>query len=145
LHWRDWIRIRTPSCGCHLPSVVDRESPPCSAWTHDCQGACLSFAFLDHTGSLEGQIGKEGKRDEGLQIDLLVRPKGQVLTLIECKFTAEPIGVSVIDEVARKIRFLKAPSQYTVERVLISAGGLTPDLAGNDYFHQIAGLDAIFA
>ena len=105
----------------------------------------LDFHRVTGFGPFFRQRRRKGKRDEGLQIDLLVRRKGQVLTLIECKFTAEPIGVSVIDDVARKIRFLKAPSQYTVERVLISAGGVTPDLASSDYFHQIAGLEAIFA
>ncbi len=103
----------------------------------------LDFRRVTGFGPFFRQRRRRGKRDEGLQIDLLVRRKGQVLTLIECKFTAEPIGMSVIDEVARKIRFLKAPSQYTVERVLISAGGVTPNLASSDYFHQIAGLDAI--
>ncbi|MCK4305837.1 MAG: hypothetical protein KAY24_16490 [Candidatus Eisenbacteria sp.] len=61
------------------------------------------------------------------------------MTLIECKFTARPVDTTVIDDVARKIKFLGTPSQYTVERVLISAGGVTPNLARSDYFHQIGG------
>ncbi len=86
---------------------------------------------------------KEG--DEGLQIDLLVCRKGRVLTLVECKFTNEPVGISVIDEVERKVRFLKPLANYTIERVLITAGGATAGLKNNDYFHQIVGLNALLS
>jgi len=103
----------------------------------------LDFRRVTGFGPFFRQRRRKKERDEGLQIDLLVRQKGHVLTLIECKFTARPVGTTVIDEVARKIKFLGAPSHYTVERVLISAGGVTPDLARSDYFHQIAGLETI--
>ncbi len=86
---------------------------------------------------------RKHKDQEGLQVDLLIARKGQVLTLVECKFTARPIGVSVIDEVKRKVRLLGAPSRYTVERVLVSAGGVTRGVANSDYFHRILGLEAL--
>ena len=82
--------------------------------------------------------------DAGLQIDILVRRKDQVLTLIECKFSSQPIGTSVIREVQRKVELLKAPRAFTIERVLICAGDVTAPLQKGDYFHHILGLDAIF-
>jgi len=80
----------------------------------------------------------------GLQIDLLVRRRGQVLTLVECKFSSRPIGPAVVEQVKRKEALLKAPSSHTLERVLICAGDISPAVQKSDYFHRIVGLEAIF-
>ncbi len=85
------------------------------------------------------------KRNDGLQIDLLLHRTGQTLTLIECKFRTRPVGVSVIEEVKRKIKLLKVPRGWTVERVLLCAGEITRDLQQSGYFHRILGLESIFA
>ena len=82
--------------------------------------------------------------DEGLQIDILVRKKGQMLTLIECKFQSNPIGTSVISDVQRKIQLLKAPKSYSIERILVTAGEVTSNLNKNDYFHHILGIESLF-
>ncbi len=87
---------------------------------------------------------RKGKDEPGLQIDILVRRKGQVLTLIECKFSSQPVGISVIKDVQRKVKLLKVPRIFTVERVLICGGEVTSPLQNSDYFHHILGLDAIF-
>jgi len=81
---------------------------------------------------------------QGLQIDILLHRRGQVLTLFECKYSANPISASVISEIERKIKFLKAPRNYTVEKVLITASGVTTGLQNRDYFHHILGLEDIF-
>ena len=91
------------------------------------------------------QPGRGAANNDGLQIDLLLHRNGRVLTLIECKFRTSPIGISVIQEVDRKVKLLKAPRGWTVERVLLSAGDVTRDLQQSGYFHQILGLDAIFS
>ncbi|MDP6354207.1 MAG: ATP-binding protein [Planctomycetota bacterium] len=88
---------------------------------------------------------KSRRRTEGLQIDILVQRKGDVLTLIECKFRSRPIGVSVIREVEQKIKLLKAPSRFSIERVLLCAGETTSDLEGSGYFHEIVGLESVFS
>jgi len=82
--------------------------------------------------------------DEGLQIDILVHKKGQVLTLIECKYSTKPISSSIIPEIQRKIQFLKAPRNFTIERILISAGEVTANLQRSDYFHHIVGMETLF-
>ncbi len=69
---------------------------------------------------------------------------GQILTLFECKYSTKPIGKTVISEVERKIRFLKAPRNFTVERILITGSGITPALQKSDYFHHILGVEDLF-
>lgn len=64
--------------------------------------------------------------------------------LIECKYSTRAINSSIIPEIQRKIKFLKAPRYYTIERVLISGGEVTADLQKNDYFHHIAGIEMLF-
>lgn len=39
---------------------------------------------------------------EGLQIDILITRKRQLLTLIECKYSDLPIGKGIIGEVEKK-------------------------------------------
>ena len=82
--------------------------------------------------------------DEGLQIDILVHKKGQVLTLIECKYSTTPISTSIIPEIEQKIKFLKAPRHFTIERILISGGEVTANLQKSDYFHHIVGMETFF-
>jgi len=82
--------------------------------------------------------------DEGLQIDILLHRKGQILTLFECKYSTRPIGTEVISDIERKIKFLKAPRNYTVERVLITNSSITPKLQQSDYFNHILGVEDLF-
>ncbi len=103
----------------------------------------LDFQQVVGFGPFFRQRRRDGSGDQGLQIDLLVRRRGQVLTLVECKFSSRPTGVSVVDEVQRKIKFLRAPASYTVERVLLCAGEVTSALQRHDYFHHILGLEAL--
>jgi len=91
------------------------------------------------------QTSRKGAPEEGLQIDILVHRAGHVLTLIECKFRTQPVGISVVEEVERKVKYLKPPRHYTVERVLITSGGVTRDLEQADYFHRIVGLDSVLS
>ena len=88
---------------------------------------------------------KSKSKTAGLQIDILIHRRGDVLTLIECKFRTQPLGVSVISEVERKIKLLKVPRKFTVERILLSAGELTRDLEQTSFFHRVIGLEALMA
>lgn len=85
-----------------------------------------------------------GKLAKGLQIDLALRRKGGILTLIECKFRTRPVGLSVVREMERKIAALAAPRNTTVERILLSAGEVSSDLVNADYFHRIGGVEVLF-
>ena len=64
--------------------------------------------------------------------------------LIECKYSTSAINSAIIPEIQRKIKFLKAPSHFTIERILISGGEVTADLQKSDYFHHIVGMETLF-
>ncbi len=81
------------------------------------------------------------KKKKGTQIDLLIQRRGQNYSLIECKFTENPVQPSIIQDVESKIKALKVPKKVTLERVLIAANGVHPKVAQADYFHKILTLD----
>lgn len=85
-----------------------------------------------------------GKKKPGVQIDMLIEKKGHILTLVECKYSPDPIGLTVIPDVKRKIDVLGAPRHYTLEKVLIAPGGVTADLADSGFFHHVLGSEALF-
>jgi hypothetical protein len=84
-----------------------------------------------------------GTSKQGTQIDLILKRKN-ILTIVECKFTENPVDTKVIKEVERKIEFLQIPTKYTIEKVLISASGATEAVHKEDYFNQILGLDIFY-
>ena len=88
------------------------------------------------------QPGRKNQNDAGLQIDILVHRQGHVLTIIECKFQTTPVGLSVVQEVEKKLNFLKPNKLHTVEKMLVCAGPITKDLQQSGYFHKILDLDA---
>ncbi len=94
-------------------------------------------------GAISSQA-KHHPKTKGIQIDILLQRRGNVLTLIECKFQDEPIGYGIIEEVERKVAILNPTSKVSVERVLISASGVTADLEEADYFNQILGLEIFY-
>lgn len=103
----------------------------------------IDFHQVVGFGPFFRQPARGAREAKGLQIDILIRRKGDVLTLVECKFSSRPVGVSVIDEVGRKIALLEAPSRYTVERVLLCAGEVTSGLQNAGFFHRVVGLEGI--
>jgi hypothetical protein len=105
----------------------------------------LDFHRVVGFGPFFRQRRRDENGDQGIQIDLMVKSKGNVLTLMECKFSSRPIGVSVIKDFERKIAFLHAPRKFAIERVLICAGDVTTDLRRSDYFHRIVGLADILS
>lgn len=80
---------------------------------------------------------------QGLQIDILLERADDTLMLFECKYSRQPVGVSVISEVERKIRFLSAPRRMRIEKILIAPGGVSEDLTDQNYFNHILGSSAL--
>ncbi len=89
------------------------------------------------------QPSRTEKKSPGAQIDLLIRKKGNTLVLVECKFSKNAVGMSIIPEIERKVKALNPPKGFSIERVLISASGISPELEDHGYFHRTLGLDAI--
>ncbi len=83
-------------------------------------------------------------RERGVQIDLMLVRKDNVITVIENKFTKDPVGSYIQDEVQAKIDKLDLSKGFTVEKVLISANGATKSVSEGGYFNKIITLEDIF-
>jgi len=76
------------------------------------------------------------KRKKGCQIDYLIQTKG-TLYVCEVKFSKNPIGREIIEEVQRKIEALVIPRYVSYRPVLIHVGGVTDEVLYGDYFDKI--------
>jgi len=85
-----------------------------------------------------------GASEHSSQIDLLYVRADRILTVCEVKFQDEKVGKGVIAEVEAKVKALSNRRRWTVEKVLISASGVTEDLARERYFSRILGLEDLF-
>ena len=81
-------------CLKNLPVVLENLGIPLES--------VLDFGPFFRQGSRGGD-GEASKVGKGLQIDLVLRRKGGILTLIECKFRSRPVGLSVVRDMERKI------------------------------------------
>ncbi|MGK5084255.1 ATP-binding protein [Bdellovibrionota bacterium FG-1] len=122
-------------CFKNIPNLLDQlEIPP-----HEMLGYGPFFRQAPRSRSLR----KKEHGAEGLQIDIVIHRRGHVLSIAECKFSSNPVGMEAVTEVERKLALLHAPKKYSIERILIAANGVTPQLEQAGYFHQILGLDAL--
>lgn len=80
----------------------------------------------------------------GIQIELLLVRKDNPATVIENKFTKEPIGSYIQDEVQTKVENLQFPERFTVEKALICSCGVTRAVSEGDYFSKIITLKELF-
>lgn len=76
-------------------------------------------------------------RGPGLQIDLLIRRRDRVWTVLEYKYSQKPIGSWVIKEMEEKIKRLRVPEFISVEKVLVSAYGVSSRVKKEGYFEAI--------
>lgn len=84
------------------------------------------------------------KEEAGYQIDLIFDRADHVLTICEIKYTQGKIGVEVIEEFEKKLRYLPDREHKTIEKVLISASGVSDSLLSRAYFDRIITLEDIF-
>jgi hypothetical protein len=78
-----------------------------------------------------------GKKSPGVQIDLLFDRKDNVITLCEMKYSLNPVGMDIIEEVERKAEIIYNKFKKTVQKVLISRSNPTGDLASCGFFYRI--------
>ncbi len=76
------------------------------------------------------------KTIKGCQIDYLIQNRNN-LFICEIKFSKNPIGMHVIEEVKEKTKRLSLPRGYSFWPVLIHVNGVTNAVIENDYFCQI--------
>lgn len=118
-----------------------------SSW----MGRAFEYLCMAHAGKISEILGfpgiefshgpyfnAPGRGKPGVQIDLLFDRKDNVITLCEMKYSMRPVGVSVIEELERKIEVLRSLSKNkTIQKVLISRAGASTDLASTGYFYRI--------
>ncbi len=76
-------------------------------------------------------------RQLGCQIDYLIQTKFGSLYICEIKFSRQPIGRKVIDEMREKIEKLKRPKGHSCRPVLIHVNGVLDSISESGYFSKI--------
>ncbi|MCP4754577.1 MAG: hypothetical protein GY866_27150 [Proteobacteria bacterium] len=114
-------------------------------------GRAFEYICMDHALRISEILGFSGieftfgpyyespnKETEGVQIDIVFDRKNNVITLIEAKFSRNPIGTSIIRDIERKAAVLNRKfAKKTIQRVLISHSKPTSDLVASGYFYRI--------
>ena len=73
----------------------------------------------------------------GCQIDLMIQTRGDAIYVCEIKFSRNPIGLKIIDDMKRKIDALALPRHLSCRPVLIHVGEVQKDVIGEDYFYRV--------
>lgn len=80
---------------------------------------------------------KSAARREGCQVDYMIQTRFNTLYICEVKFSKNPIGVKVIEEVEQKIKRLKVPKRFSVRPVLIHVNGVEDSVLDQSYFDKV--------
>lgn len=80
----------------------------------------------------------------GVQVDNLLMRRDNVWTLMEYKYSLKPVGTGIIREIMQKMARLPVPENVTVEKILISASGVTRDVSEASFFDHILSLSDLF-
>jgi hypothetical protein len=71
------------------------------------------------------------------QIDYMVQTRFHTLYICEIKFSKDPIGKKVIEEMKEKIRRLKLPKRFSIRPILIHVNGVESALLDEGYFDKV--------
>lgn len=107
-----------------------------------CMEHAPRVAFILGFSGIEYTFGPHFKsadaKGEGVQIDLLFKRADKVITLCECKYRQRSIGMDIIDSVEEKVERLQQDfPRYTIQRVLLYHGNISPDLEKSGYFYAM--------
>lgn len=73
----------------------------------------------------------------GCQIDFLIQTYSKVLYLVEIKFSASPLGMSVSEEMREKVKRLALPKSYSFRCAIVTVNGVTEELRESGIFDYI--------
>lgn len=76
-------------------------------------------------------------RQSGCQIDYMIQMRFNTLYVCEVKFTKNPIGSKVIEEMEEKTSRLKVPKRFSIRPVLIHVNGVEDSVIDRGYFDKI--------
>lgn len=80
---------------------------------------------------------RKTKKRPGCQIDYMIQARHGSLYVCEIRFSKDPVGASVIDEMNEKIGALKLPKGISIRPVLIHVNGVTSGVVDSRYFAAI--------
>ncbi len=73
----------------------------------------------------------------GCQIDYLIQTKFNTLFICEIKFSKNPIGSEIFQEMEKKLHSLIAPKGFSKFAVLIHVNGVTDTVTNSGFFSEI--------
>ena len=99
------------------------------------------MGFADQVNSF-GPIFQRQNADteSGFQIDLAYLRNDHIITICEIKNLGTAVNTSIIREFNHKIKNLKLPAHYTIQKALITINGADKSLIESDYFDHITTL-----
>lgn len=116
-----------------------------TAFERFCRGKAMHIADKLGFSAVDFRSGTYFRRGNiqtpGAQVDLLFQRADRVFTICEIKYQDAPIGIESIEEVERKIQSLPLSKSRSIQKVLISASGVTQGLLRRAYFDRILSLN----
>jgi hypothetical protein len=76
-------------------------------------------------------------KQPGCQIDYMIQTRFSNLFICEIKFSKDPIGTKVIEEMEEKIKRLKVPKRFSIRPVLVHVNGVEGAVLDQEYFDKI--------
>ena len=76
-------------------------------------------------------------RQPGCQIDYMIQTRFHNLYICEVKFSKDPIGIKVIEEMQEKVKSLKVPKHFSIRPVLIHVNGVQECVLDERYFDKV--------
>ncbi len=83
------------------------------------------------------------RKTPGAQIDMVYDRADKVVTMVEVKYTTDPVGSSIISEFEAKLK-LYPLGKKSLQRILVSAAGGDKSLNSRMYFDKIITLPELF-
>jgi hypothetical protein len=83
---------------------------------------------------------RQTTKRQGCQVDYLIQTKYNSFTVCEIKFSKNPIGPRVVQEVQNKIKAMDVPRHVSCRPVLIHVNGVEDSVIGEDYFASIVNM-----
>lgn len=79
---------------------------------------------------------KSNKNQKGLKIDYLIQTRQNVLYLCEIKFSRQPLGLNLKEEIKKKIKDLNVPKGFAICPILIHTSSITDELMDSRFFFR---------
>ena len=83
-------------------------------------------------------------KQSGCQIDYMIQTRFHNLYLCEIKFSKNPIGKKVIEEMEEKRKRLKVPRHFSMRPILIHVNGVEDSVLDERYFDKIIDFGQLF-